>query len=210
MGGLRPSRVLTNLLMADLVTLSDYKDAEGIGSPKEDLRISRIIPSVSQLVKTYCGNSIIDFVSSDKTEEFDIYWDTFAVQLTESPVISITSAQERSGYDQSYTTLTTGAYEYYLDKRTDSVIRTNESGARLNWKQGVGAVKVVYRAGYSSTPEGLKLAVFDLVTYYLKDEHKERRTLGGASIQNQSSSTQRDNVAFPDHIKRVLDLYKNF
>ena len=196
--------------MADLVTLSDYKDAEGIGSPKEDLRISRIIPSVSELVKTYCGNSIIDFVSSDKTEEFDIYWDTFAVQLTESPVISITSVQERSGYDQSYTTLTTGAYEFYLDKRTDSVIRTNESGARLNWKQGVGAVKVVYRAGYSSTPEDLKLAVFDLVTYYLKDEHKERRTLGGASIQNQSSTTQRDNVAFPDHIKRVLDLYKNF
>ena len=210
MGGLRPSRVLTNLLMADLVTLSDYKDAEGIGSPKEDLRISRIIPSVSELVKTYCANTFVDFVSSDKTEEFDIYWDTFAVQLTESPVISITSVQERSGYDQSYTTLTTGAYEYYLDKRTDSVIRTNESGTRLNWKHGVGSVKVVYRAGYSSTPEDLKLAVFDLVTYYLKDEHKERRTLGGASIQNQSSTTQRDNVAFPDHIKRVLDLYKNF
>ena len=196
--------------MADLVTLSDYKDAEGIGSPKDDLRISRIIPSVSELVKTYCANTFVDFVSSDKTEEFDIYWDTFAVQLTESPVISITSVQERSGYDQSYTTLTTGAYEFYLDKRTDSVIRTNESGTRLNWKQGVGAVKVVYRAGYSSTPEDLKLAVFDLVTYYLKDEHKERRTLGGASIQNQSSTTQRDNVAFPDHIKRVLDLYKNF
>ena len=196
--------------MADLVTLSDYKDAEGIGSPKDDLRISRIIPSVSELVKTYCANTFVDFVSSDKTEEFDIYWDTFAVQLTESPVISITSVQERSGYDQSYTTLTTGAYEFYLDKRTDSVIRTNESGTRLNWKHGVGSVKVVYRAGYSSTPDDLKLAVFDLVTYYLKDEHKERRTLGGASIQNQSSTTQRDNVAFPDHIKRVLDLYKNF
>ena len=210
MGGLRPSRVLTNLLMADLVTLSDYKDVEGIGSPKEDLRISRIIPSVSQLVKTYCGNSIIDFVSSDKTEEFDIYWDTYAVQLTESPVISITSAQERSGYDQSYTTLTTGAHEYYLDTRTDSIVRTNESGTRLNWKHGVGAVRVVYRAGYSSTPDDLKLAVFDLITYYLKDEHKERRTLGGATIQNQGSTTQRDNVAFPDHIKRVLDLYKNF
>tara|TARA_R100001443_G_scaffold39039_4_gene52495 strand:- start:2715 stop:3305 length:591 start_codon:yes stop_codon:yes gene_type:complete len=196
--------------MADLVTLSDYKDAEGITGPKEDLRISRIIPSVSELVKTYCGNSFVDFFSNNKIEDFDIYWDTFAVQLTESPVNAIVSVQERSGYDQSYATLTTGAYEYYLDKRTDSVIRTNESGSRLNWKQGVGAVKVTYTAGYSATPEDLKLAVFDLVTYYLKDEHKERRTLGGASIQNQSSSTQRDNVAFPDHIKRVLDLYKNF
>ena len=196
--------------MADLVTLSDYKDAEGIVSPKEDLRISSLIPSVSQLIKTYCGNSIIDFVSSDKTEDFDIYWDTYAVQLTESPVISITSVGERSGYDQNYTTLTTGAHEYYLDTRTDSVVRTNESGTRLNWKHGVGAVRVVYRAGYTSTPSDLKLAVFDLITYYLKDEHKERRTLGGASIQNTASTSQRDNVAFPDHIKRVLDLYKNF
>jgi len=196
--------------MADLVTISDYKDAEGITGPKEDLRISRIIPSVSELVKTYCGNSFIDFFSNNKVEEFDIYWDTFAVQLTESPVNAIVSVQERSGYDQSYATLTTGAYEFYLDKRTDSVIRTNESGTRLNWKHGVGAVKVTYTAGYSETPSDLKLAVFDLVTYYLKDEHKERRTLGGASIQNQSSTTQRDNVAFPDHIKRVLDLYKNF
>jgi len=210
LGELRLPQVFINLLMADLVTLSDYKDAEGITGPKEDLRISRIIPSVSELVKTYCGNSFVDFFSNNKIEDFDIYWDTFAVQLTESPVNAIVSVQERSGYDQSYATLTTGAYEYYLDKRTDSVIRTNESGSRLNWKQGVGAVKVTYTAGYSATPEDLKLAVFDLVTYYLKDEHKERRTLGGASIQNQSSSTQRDNVAFPDHIKRVLDLYKNF
>ena len=196
--------------MADLVTLSDYKDAEGITGPKEDLRISRIIPSVSELVKTYCGNSFVDFFSNNKIEDFDIYWDTFAVQLTESPVISVSSVGERSGYDQSYTTLTTGAHEYYLDTRTDSVVRTNQSGARLNWKHGVGAVRVVYRAGYSATPDDLKLAVFDLITYYLKDEHKERRTLGGATIQNQGSTTQRDNVAFPDHIKRVLDLYKNF
>ena len=196
--------------MADLVTLSDYKDTEGITGPKEDLRISRIIPSVSQLVKTYCGNSFVDFYSSNKVEDFDIYWDTFAVQLTESPVVSVVTVQERSGYDQSYNTLTTGAYEYYIDTSTDSIIRTNESGSRLNWKHGVGAVKITYKAGYASVPEDLKLAVFDLITYYLKDEHKERRTLGGATIQNQSSSTQRDNVAFPDHIKRVLDLYKNF
>ena len=196
--------------MADLVTLSDYKDAEGITSPKEDLRINALIPSVSELVKTYCANSFVDFYSNNKIEEFDIYWDTFAVQLTESPVVNIIAVEERSGYDQSYSTLTTGAYEYYLDSRTDSIIRTNNSGARLTWRHGVGAVKVTYRAGYASIPKDLQLAVFDLITYYLKDEHKERRTLGGATIQNQSSTTQRDNVTFPDHIKRVLDLYKNF
>ena len=196
--------------MANLITLQQFKDAEQITNPRDDFKLSRIIDSVSQMVKTYCANSFLDFYSTNKVEVFSMDWDSYAVQLTESPVISITSVQERSGYDQSYATLTTGAYEYYLDARTDSVIRTNESGTRLNWKHGVGAVRVAYRAGYTETPSDLKLAIFDLVTYYLKDEHKERRTLGGASIQNQSSTTQRDNVAFPDHIKRVLDLYKNF
>ena len=210
MGGLRPSRVFINLLMSNLVTLTEYKEAEGIANPKEDLRLQTLIPSISQLVKTYCGNSIIDFYSSNKVEDFDIYWETFAVQLTESPIVDVVSVQERGSYDEAYTTLTTGAHEYYLDTRTDSIIRTNNSGGRLNWKHGVGAVRVVYRAGYSSTPSDLKLAIFDLITYYLKDEHKERRTLGGASIQNTASTSQRDNVAFPDHIKRVLDLYKNF
>ena len=68
----------------------------------------------------------------------------------------------------------------------------------------------MYTAGYSAVPADLKLAVIDLITYYLKDEHKQRRTMAGASIQNDGSSSQKDNVAFPDHIKRVLDLYKNF
>ena len=210
MGELRLSQVFTNLLMSNLVTLTEYKEAEGIANPKEDLRLQTLIPSISQLVKTYCGNSIIDFYSSNKVEDFDIYWETFAVQLTESPIVDVVSVQERGSYDEAYTTLTTGAHEYYLDTRTDSIIRTNSSGGRINWKHGVGSVKVTYKAGYASTPEDLKLAVFDLITYYLRDEHKERRTLGGASIQNQPSTSQRNNVAFPDHIKRVLDLYKNF
>ena len=210
MGELRLSQVFTNLLMGNLITLADYKDAEGIQSPKDDLRINSLIPSISQLVKTYCGNSIVDFYSSNKIEDFDIYWETFAVQLTESPIVDVVSVQERGSYDEAYTTLTTGAHEYYLDTRTDSIVRTNSSGSRLNWKQGVGAVRVTYKAGYASTPEDLKLAVSDLITYYLKDEHKERRTLGAASIQNTASTSQRNNVAFPDHIKRVLDLYKNF
>ena len=157
----------------------------------------------------YCANSFVDYYSSAKTEIINVDWGTHIVQLTESPVNSITSVQERTSYSGAYTTLTTGAYEYYLESSTDSVLRTTSAGYK-NWPTGVGAVKVVYTAGWSAVPKDLELAVIDLVTYYLKDEHKERRVLGGASIQNSSSSTQSDNVAFPDHIKRVLDLYKNF
>ena len=196
--------------MADLITLAEYKEAEGLQSAKDDLQINSLITSVSQLVKTYCGNSIIDFYSTNKTETFNIDYETYAVQLTESPVVSIVSVEMRGTYREAYTTLTTGAYEYFLDEKTDSVIRTTDGNTYKNWPRGPGAVKVVYKAGYASTPEDLKLALVDLITYYLKDEHKQRQTIAGASIQNQASSSQRNNVAFPDHIKRVLDLYKNF
>jgi hypothetical protein len=195
--------------MADLITLQEYKTAGGISQPKDDARLNVLIPSVSQLIKTYCGNSFVDFYSSAKTETLNINWNTHIVQLTESPVNTITSVQERTSYDGAYTTLTTGAYEYYLNTNTDSIFRTN-SGGNQNWPTGVGAVKIVYTAGWSAVPADLKLAVLDLITYYLKDEYKLRQSIAGASLQNPGSSTQTGNVGFPDHIKRVLDLYKNF
>ena len=196
--------------MADLTTLSDYKAAEGIQSPKDDARLNFLIPSVSELVKTYCGNSFVDYYSTNKVESINVDWDTHIIQLTESPVNTIVSVEERETYDSSYTTLTTTNHEYYLNTSTDSIVRTTGGTTYKHWARGPGAVRVTYTAGYASLPLDLRLAVFDLITYYLKDEHKERRTIAGASIQNQASSSQRNNVAFPDHIKRVLDLYKNF
>ena len=196
--------------MANLITVEEYKESEGIEKPKDDLRLNYLIPSVSQLVKTYCGNSFVDYYSTNKVDTINIDWDTHIVQLTESPVNTIVSVEERDTYEDSYNTLTTTAHEYYLDTATDSVIRTTGGSSYKNWRRGPGAVRITYTAGYASIPVDLRLAVTDLVTYYLKDEHKERRTIAGASIQNQASTSQRNNVAFPDHIKRVLDLYKNF
>ena len=194
--------------MTNLITLEDYKISEGIQSTKDDGRIQTLVTSVSQLVKTYCGNSIIDHYSSDKTEEFSINWSTNLVQLTESPFVSITSVEEREDFSKAYTVIP--VTEYYVDTSTDSIYRVTTDGTRKNWPTGPGAVKITYKAGYPECPADLQLAVIDLITYYVKDEHKARQTIAGASINNQSSSSQRNNVAFPDHIKRVLDLYKNF
>ena len=196
--------------MSDFITLEEYKESEGIASPKEDLRLNNLIPSVSQLVKTYCGNSIIDYYTTNKIETLNINWDTHIAQLTESPVNVIVSVEERNSYDGTYKFLTTSAFEYYLDQNTDSVLRTTGGISYKSWPKGPGAVRITYTAGYSECPADLKLAVIDMITYYLKDEHKERRTMQGASVQNVASTTQANNVAFPDHIKRVLDLYKNF
>ncbi len=197
--------------MADLITRDEYKSLKNLSqSVKEDGRIDALIDSVSPLVKSYCGNSLVDYYSSNKTEDFNVNWDTHIVQLTESPVNAIVSVQEREGYSSSYTTLTTGAQEYFLDTDTDSVIRTTGGWEYKNWPRGPGSVRVVYTAGWETTPKDLQLAVADLITYYLKDEYKVNRSMQGASMQNRGTSSMRDNVDFPDHIKRVLDLYKNF
>lgn len=193
--------------MANLITLKQYKESENIASTKDDFVIDQIINSVSQLVKTYCGNSFVDYYSTNKVDTVSINWDTHIVQLDESPVNSIVSVEVRDSVTDSYRTVP--STEYYLDEATDSVMYVTGSTYKL-WPRGAGAVKVTYTAGYNACPLDLKLAVVDLVTYYYKDEYKERRTLAGATLQNPGSSAQDSSVAFPDHIKRVLDLYKNF
>jgi|SRR6056300_450999 len=194
--------------MANLITLEEYKAFKKISNPSEDERLDYLIASVSQLVKTYCGNSIIDYYSTNKEETFSISWETNFIQLTESPLIRISSIEEM---------VTPGKYtdlnddEYFIDYNLDAIFRVHaDSGAYKDWKRGAGSVRVSYTAGYESCPEDLKLAVVDLITYYHKEEHKERRTLAGATVQNPASTSVRDSVAFPDHIKRILDLYKNF
>lgn len=194
---------------ADLITLDDYKARHNITSVKDDDKLDSLITSVSQLVKTYCGNSFIDYygTGNDKIEEFTITWPTSTIQLTESPLISVSTVEERTAYNYGYSTLDTASYEYYVDYETDTIYRTNENGFKY-WAEGPGAVRVTYEAGYEEVPEDLKLAIHDLITYYYKEEYKERKTIGTISVANQTTSTQWRNVGFPDHIKRVLDLYK--
>lgn len=180
---------------------------EGIQNPKDDYNLSQLITSVSQLIKTYCGNTFVDFYSTNKVETFTIDWNTHLVQLTESPVNAIVSVETRDSVTSSYSTVQTT--DYYLDSNTDTVFYVTGSSYK-NWPRGAGSVRVTYTAGYQNLPSDLKLAVIDLITYYYRDEYKERKTLAGATLQNPGSSSQDSSVAFPDHIKRVLDLYKNF
>ena len=194
--------------MANLISLADYKTAEGIQATKDDAKLELLVTSVSQLVKTYCNTTFVDYYTNAKTELFNINYNESFVQLSEGPVVMSDGNKpvisERDSITSSYTTITEDV-DYYVDTDLDCIYRMNKA-----WPKGPGAVKVVYKAGYATIPADLKLAVIDLITYYHKDEHKARQTIAGASIQNQSSTSQRNNVAFPDHIKRVLDLYKNF
>ena len=180
-----------------------------IESLKDDERIESLITSVSQLVKTYCANSFVDYFGTiPKVETFSLIWSTGSIQVAESPLTEVISVEERANYGDAYTVLDDAAFEYYADLESDTIYRTTSTGF-TTWPLGPGAVRITYNAGYEDIPEDLKLAVFDLINYYLKDEYKPNKSFSGVSVTNEVSSSQWRNVSFPDHIKRVLDLYKN-
>ena len=200
--------------MADLVTLQQYKDFAGLKSLEHDARINVVIDSVSQLVKSYCGTTLVDYASTNKVE-YKTIKDSIVqtIILDESPLIQVVSVEERLSQADAYTTLITensdssGKYEYIVNDESDSITRTNSTGT-VSWPRGPKSVKVTYKAGYTSTPHDLRLAVYDLIKYYMKDERKERMSISGATVENPLSSSLSGNIGFPDHIKRILDMYK--
>ena len=187
--------------MANLITLSDYKDAEGISGSQDDLQLTYLIGSVSQLVKTYCATSFVDYVAVDKEETFNVSFSTNALFLNETPVISITEVGIKD--TPISTEVVLAPVEYVVDRHIDTIYRVNSGGRLVDWPIGPDAVRVAYRAGYQETPKDLRLAVIDLINYYKLDEHKPRQASLNASRDNYVATAD-----FPDHIKRVLDLYK--
>lgn len=189
--------------MADLITKETYKQAKALTGVKDDERLDLIASSVSQLVKTYCNNSLVDYAVTPYTEFKTVEFSGNILQLTESPVLIISEVWERASSTEDYIQLADDGSDYSLDRRADTIYRVGS-----NWPLGVEAVKVVYTAGYSSTPADLTLALIDLMSYFFKEEHKVQRQLGSGSMTNPKGSLD-GNVGFPDHIKRVLDLYRD-
>lgn len=186
--------------MAALITLEDYKLYKKLTKTDSDEELTAIIASVSNLVKTYCGHSFIDYYSTPKVETFNIKPSQHAILLNEWPVKTVSLVEYREQHDMPYETLPTS--EYYVDTSIDTLFMHNGY-----WQEGFGSVKITYTAGYETTPEDVKIAALDLVHHYHKEEYKERKTLGAATIDTGLSKS--GNSKWPPHVSRVLDLYRN-
>lgn len=185
-------------MAANLVTLAEYKAYIGINSPNQDGVISALIPKVSALVKSLCRRTFVDYVATDKVEYFD--GGTAYISPEEYPIISVTSLEYSNDYGGIYTPLAS-ITDYAVRKTSGNIIPTK----RLKFFEAVNGYKLTYKAGYTELPEDLKLAVLDLITYYLKNDaaiHSSKAP-GTNSVQIEYVTT----TNLPAHIKRVLDLY---
>lgn len=186
----------------DLVTKAEYKTYAGISSTTQDAEITSLITKISKFVKTYCRQSFIDYVADAKTETFS-GGGFYVYYLKEHPVISVSSLEYSTDYGQTYTAGTV---------YTDWVYDPSVLGVRCLWDSGftdmINGYRVTYNSGYEDgTPEDLKLAVMDLITYYRKNDsavHTHNNNVNPNTLQ----TTYITSTNLPAHIQRVLEQYQ--
>ncbi|MEK7766764.1 MAG: phage head-tail connector protein [bacterium] len=186
--------------MADLATLSEYKAYMGINSTNNDTIVTILLASVSKLVRTYCSRSFTEFYATNKVELHD--GGGIGLNLVELPIISVASFEYSTDGGSTYTPLT--LYTDYVISAEHGVIRQAKGKP---FAKSYNGYKVTYMAGYAICPEDLKLAVFDLVTYYSRSDMAVKSTRLAGSVG--SGTVEYVTTAnFPSHIRRVLDMYR--
>ena len=181
-----------------LITRAEYKVYMGLTSPTQDSIIDNLITKVSDLVKSICRRTFVDYVNDAKVEYHEGGSNLLVPE--EYPVLSISSLEYSSDYGATYSPLVEFT-DYALSKATNNIIPINTT----NFPAMPNGYRLTYTAGYESLPEDLKLAVMDLVTYYIKNDmavHSSKAP-GTSSVQVEYITT----TNLPAHIKRVLDLY---
>lgn len=182
---------------ANLVTKAQYKAYAGISSTNQDAEIDSLIPKVSELVKSYCRRTFIDYVDDTKTEVTKGGFDT--ILLSEYPVTQVISVSKSEDFGQTYTKLV--KFKDWVQDG-DNILSLDPQGFR----ELVAGYKVTYFAGYEALPEDLKLAVLDIITYYLKNSSAVHST--SSIAPNTKQVEYISGSQFPAHIRRVLDMYK--
>ena len=182
-----------------LITAAEYKAYKGITSTNEDAALANVIPKVSELVKSFCRRTFLDYVDDSKVEVFKGGEDS--LNLKECPLIAVSSVEYSDDYGATYTTLTEFT-DYVVDTETDQV---NLISVYYQGIKKVNAFKVTYTAGYETLPIDLKLAIMDLVNYYMRHESAlhTNKNVGANTVQIEYVT----NTALPAHIRRILDLY---
>ena len=184
--------------MANLITRAEYKAYAGLTTPNQDVQIDSIIPGVCEFVETYCKRKFQSFISTPFTEVFS--GNTYPLVLTHHPLIAITGVEESLDYGATYSTLT--EFVSWVFDREDNTIKA-PSG---RFTSGINRYSISYTYGYVILPEDLKLAILDLVKYYMRNDmaiHSPKAP-GTNTVQLEYQAIN----SIPAHIRRILDFYR--
>lgn len=182
----------------DLITKAEYKAYAGLNSTNEDSKIDSLVPKVSAFVKSFCRRTFIDHVEDAKVEVFKGGQKT--LNLGEYPVISVSSVEYSSDFGLIYTPLTEFV-DYVVHPKGGYIEAISANG----FPEKVNGYKVTYTCGFEEIPQDLKLACFDLITFYIKNDNAvhSMRPVGGSNTQIDYVRTGK----LPSSISVILDEY---
>lgn len=168
-----------------LITLADYKQYKRITNPEKDSSIGPIVDSINDLIKAYCNRTFIDFYTNPKVETHIVSEGVKTLVLKEIPLIQVVSVV----YDGTDIT---------------SLVSTNSDYGFVNYEFKKGTVTVTYRGGTLTTPADIKLAALELTDYYVNDEHKQRKSFGGTTVEYYQVTNE-----WPQHIQYILNAHRD-
>lgn len=184
--------------MANLITLAEYKAYAGLNTPNQDAQINAIIPGVCAYVETYCNRRFKYFLTDTITEVFS--GKNYPIQLKYYPVTGIVSFDVSLDYGATTSALIEYT-DWVVDLEEGSIVSIAEP-----FTPGINKYHVTYNYGYEVLPDDLKLAILDLVKYYMRNDMAvhSNKAPGTTNVQLDYQT----NAAIPAHIRRILDLYR--
>lgn len=193
--------------MADLVTTSEYKAYAGITVSTYDTLIGVLIDIACAQIRRYCGRNLTNgFETATRTELYDGNGSA-ELQLKEWPVTSITSVTLVDDAGGTSALETTG--DYRADLNTGVLRRLGAQHGRFAyddmgqvsapgwgvspcWDDGFQNWSVVYVGGYTTIPDDLKYACYQVIDWLYAERRKnpalQSESLGSYSYTRMSMS----------------------
>lgn len=162
-----------------IITASNYKTYAGISDTSLDARLAVLIPIAQERIEALCGRPAAGFETATWTQDFDGHGGP-KIFCPCWPVTSITSVSWRAP-DGTLTALDSTCYQISADARfvekpgsvmargiTNPNIVADDFNMPLTsyspqFREGLKNFRVVYVGGYSSIPEQIKMAAYQLL-----------------------------------------------
>ena len=191
-----------------LTTLADAKEQLGIptGVTTDDNVVTRIINSVTDQIEKYLDRKVL-------SRSFTEYQDgrrNNRILTGQWPVTSVAELWDDPASEFTDTTLQFAASDFALDGDTGDgatgivLLRSGNANNR-QFIQGTRNIKIVYTAGYTSTPYSiLEAAMFGISFFYDKKNDKSTQI----ESKNKNTETTRFLSALPPFIIELLEPYR--
>lgn len=176
-----------------LVTLADVKIFLGISGSTKDALLNLLIDQASTLIESLCD---VTFSSTAYTELIDGNG-TREILLRHSPVITFTSLEKRTAFDNTDSWETIATSDYWVETDSGKVTKTSSYADwdvvhkdpslsdEMTFDYGKQNYRATYTAGYATIPNDIQMAVMTVISSFYNTSSKmgiKSETLGDRTL----------------------------